>query len=222
MTALPAIPAYLVARGARPGPDGDHGLREPGPGMARCAVRCSRRRRFESGLDRSSRGPTRADFLQGQLSNDVTTLAPGQGQWTTYNSPKGRMLATLFLIRDPDGGRYTALLARDLVESTAKRLSMFVLRAQVTVRSALDAQCLLGVGGPGAADAVERAFGDSPRGRSPGDARGHADRALAGRTFRRRSRPKLPPPGSSTRCRSTPRRRVRRSGRGSGCVPACR
>ena len=70
----------------------------------------------------------------------MTALAPGQGQWTTYNSPKGRMLATLFLMPGPDGERYAALLARDLVESTVKRLSMFVLRAKVTVRSALDAQ----------------------------------------------------------------------------------
>ena len=57
----------------------------------------SRRSTFE--------GPDAATFLQGQLSNDVDALAPGQGQWTTYNSPKGRMLATLFLFRSPDGRR---------------------------------------------------------------------------------------------------------------------
>src|SRR3954469_22673947 len=38
-------------------------------------------------------------FLHGQLSSDVQALAPGQGQYWSYNSPKGRMLANGVLWR---------------------------------------------------------------------------------------------------------------------------
>jgi folate-binding protein YgfZ len=160
MTGLPALPAHLVARGARPGPFGvaDFG----NPPLEWRAVR-SKAVVADASLGAIAfEGPDAASFLQGQLSNDVDTLAPGQGQWTTYNSPKGRVLATPFLVRDPGGARYTALLARDLVEATARRLSMHVLRAKVTLHSAPDAETLFGVGGPGATDAVQRAFGAVP------------------------------------------------------------
>src|SRR5688572_26073668 len=108
-------------------------------------------------------GPDSADFLQGQLSNDVKKLAPGEGQWTTYNSPKGRMLATLFLAREPDGERYVAILPRDLVAPVSKRLTMFVLRSKVRVTAGPADAPVLGVGGPRAADAVAAALGVTPR-----------------------------------------------------------
>ena len=106
-------------------------------------------------------GPDATDFLQGQLSNDVKRLAEGQGQWTTFNSPKGRMLATLFLARDPTRDRYLALLAADLVEPVRKRLSMFVLRAKVRIGAAPE-MVIGGVGGPRAAEAIEMATGSVP------------------------------------------------------------
>lgn len=162
MTAVPAILAYLALRGARPGPAGiaDFGdpAREWRDASSGAVVADASTSLGVIEFD----GPDSADFLQGQLSNDVRALAPGQGQWTTYNSPKGRMLATLFLMRYPDGGPHAALLARDLVEPIRKRLSMFVLRAKVTLRSAHDGHALFGIGGPEAADAVHRALGAEP------------------------------------------------------------
>ena len=44
-------------------------------------------------------------FLHGQLSNDVAGLAPGTAEWATYNSPKGRMLATMLVWRPASGPR---------------------------------------------------------------------------------------------------------------------
>jgi len=109
-------------------------------------------------------GPDTQSFLQGQLSNDVAALVPGNVQWTSYNSPKGRMLATLLLWRSgPDAFR--ALVARDVAESVRKRLSMFVLRAKVRISDATAGQAFLGVIGKGAADAVGAALGSCP---SPG------------------------------------------------------
>ena len=105
-------------------------------------------------------GAEAAEFLQGQLSNDVSKLAAGQGQWTTFNSPKGRMLATLFLAREPGDGGYTAMLSEDLVEPVRKRLAMFVLRAKVQL--AVSDSVVLGVGGPRAAASVAAALGGAP------------------------------------------------------------
>ncbi|MEO8486840.1 MAG: folate-binding protein [Betaproteobacteria bacterium] len=96
-------------------------------------------------------------FLQGQLSNDVAALAPGAAQWTTYNSPKGRMLATPLLWRATEGERYRMALAADVAEPVRKRLSMFVLRAKATL--ALAPLAAIGVGGPAARAAVEAALG---------------------------------------------------------------
>ena len=107
-------------------------------------------------------GADAADFLQGQLSNDIRALDPGRGQWTSYNSPKGRMLATAYVVRDPDGERYWAFLAAALAQSIAKRLAMFVLRAKVAVRDASASYRVFGVGGPSALRALEGAFGVAP------------------------------------------------------------
>src|SRR6476659_8816913 len=60
-------------------------------------------------------------FLHGQLSSDVQALGPGQGQYWSYNSPKGRMLANGVLWRAPaeagDPG-ITLLLAGDVADAT--------------------------------------------------------------------------------------------------------
>ena len=75
-------------------------------------------------------GPDAETFLQGQLSGDVRD--PGRG-WTSYSSPKGRMLAVLRLVRD--GDRFDLHLPPALLEPIAKRLRMFVLRSKVTLEA---------------------------------------------------------------------------------------
>src|SRR5690349_24666692 len=44
-------------------------------------------------------------FLHSQLSSDVQSLGPGEGQYWSYNSPKGRMLANGVLWRAPAAAR---------------------------------------------------------------------------------------------------------------------
>ena len=100
-------------------------------------------------------------FLQGQLSNDVAALAPRTAQLSSYNSAKGRMLATIVLWRDE--ARHSARWSgADLGESLRKRLTMYVLRAKVAVADVTPAHALFGVGGAGANDAVRAAFGNAP------------------------------------------------------------
>ena len=54
-------------------------------------------------------------FLQGQLSNDVKKLVPGVSQYSSYCTPKGRILAN-FLIWNADN-RYVMLIPGELRSS---------------------------------------------------------------------------------------------------------
>lgn len=111
-------------------------------------------------------GPDAATFLQGQFSNDVAGLAVGQAQWTSYNSPKGRMLGS-FLLWRAGPQSFRAWVAADLAETLRKRLAMFVLRAKVTVTDRTPLGPRYGVAGPGASAAVAAALGcAAPAGRA--------------------------------------------------------
>ena len=101
-------------------------------------------------------------FLQGQLSSDVEALAPGSGQWSSYNSAKGRVLANFWLWRADEGERHYALAAGDLAAAMQKRLAMFVLRAKVSIANCTPEVAMLGIVGPGARRALEAAFGRAP------------------------------------------------------------
>jgi folate-binding protein YgfZ len=90
-------------------------------------------------------------FLQGQLSNDVLLLPPGQARLAAYCSPKGRVLASFVVYKSPqsEGAEPELLLlaARDVLAATLKRLSMFVLRAKVRLSDASADYLLCGVQG---------------------------------------------------------------------------
>src|SRR3982751_2609351 len=94
-------------------------------------------------------------FLQGQLSNDVTALADGEGQYAAYCSPKGRILCIFVVLRLAIGS-YELWLPERLAESMRKRLTMFVLRSKLGIRNASTEHVRLGWGGPGASLAIER------------------------------------------------------------------
>lgn len=91
-------------------------------------------------------------FLQGQLSNDVRLLTPERAQITSYNSPKGRMLAVLHLLRDAQS-QIVAEIDRSVLEATVKRLRMFVLRSKVTLE-VLEATAL-GIAGLRAVESLQ-------------------------------------------------------------------
>jgi len=107
-------------------------------------------------------GPDAATFLHGQLSSDVTGLADNTATRTSFNSPKGRMLANFVLWRDGPTA-FRALLPVDVAEPVRKRLSMYVLRSKVVLDDVSAASTRLGIGGPRAADALRETFGEPPR-----------------------------------------------------------
>lgn len=77
------------------------------------------------------RGEDAAEFLQGQLTNDVREVSSNHSQLNGHCSPKGRLLASFRLLAHGDG--FLLLLPREQREALAKRLRMFVLRAKVTI-----------------------------------------------------------------------------------------
>lgn len=100
-------------------------------------------------------GPDTVAFLQGQLSNDVRKLTPEQAQLSSFNSPKGRMLAVLHLHRDPDAVYLE--LPSALLEPVLKRLRMYVLRAKTVLADASAARPSIGIAGAQAASQLQRA-----------------------------------------------------------------
>ena len=95
-------------------------------------------------------GPDAASFLQNQLTNSVLglnrTVSPqiahsyGSVRLLGYCSPKGRLLASAWgalIPRDSAADdRFALFISKDIAASTAKRLSMYVLRSKVKVTDA--------------------------------------------------------------------------------------
>ena len=82
-----------------------------------------------------ARGPDAASFLHSQFTNDVQHLKADGLVLNAYCQAKGRMLASFWLWRQEsaDGPVYRLALSADVLPSVLKRLSMFVLRAKVTL-----------------------------------------------------------------------------------------
>jgi folate-binding protein YgfZ len=105
-------------------------------------------------------GDEAREFLHRQLSSDVRNLPDGQAQFSSYNTAKGRMLASLLLWADGDA--FLLQLAAELAEPIRKRLGMFVLRSRVKLEDASERCVRLGISGPAAAAAVEERFAEVP------------------------------------------------------------
>ena len=84
-------------------------------------------------------GADAKNFLQGQLTNDVSQLGV-QWHFSGYCSPKGRLLALLRLWQSEEN--YYALVASDIVEVVCKRLRMYVLRSKVEVAVLVNANII--------------------------------------------------------------------------------
>ena len=103
-------------------------------------------------------GPDAAEFLHGQISNDVEHMPVGSARLATYNTAQGRMVANFVVLRAAEDA-FALTLRRDAAAKTAKRLAMFRLRSKVRIG------CLDGSAAPGAsgmeADPVFAGFGAS-------------------------------------------------------------
>lgn len=76
-------------------------------------------------------GPDWRGFLQGLVTQDVETLAPGEARFSALLTPQGRLLFDLFLIGRDDGCLIDC--AADRCETLIQRLSLYRLRAKVEI-----------------------------------------------------------------------------------------
>ncbi len=78
-------------------------------------------------------GPEARTFLQGLITNDIEKLAPGRSLYAALLTPQGKILFD-FILSEGDG----AILmdcARSIRDALTKRLTMYKLRAKVTIEA---------------------------------------------------------------------------------------
>ncbi len=105
-------------------------------------------------------GEDAADFLQGQLTNDVRDVSLQHSQLSAYCTHKGRMLANFRLLKRNES--YYLSLPQSLLESTLKRISMFILMAKVSIKDSSDAFVKMGLSGPEADKQLAELISDLP------------------------------------------------------------
>jgi folate-binding protein YgfZ len=106
-------------------------------------------------------GEEAQSFLQNLLSNDIREVSATRAQLSSFNTAKGRMLATMLIWRDGDD--YLLQLPHMLCEPIRKKLTMYVLRAKVKITDAGDEIILLGLSGTNAQEILRTQFGELPQ-----------------------------------------------------------
>ncbi len=93
-----------------------------------------------------ARGADAITFLQGQLSNDVSRVQPGQLQLSGYHTPQGRTIALLRLTAlAPDD--LLAVLPQGLEATVVSRLKRYVMRAKAPMTDGSEQCQILGTRG---------------------------------------------------------------------------
>ncbi len=114
-----------------------------------------RQLREECGLvDRSERGklavagPDAAEYLQGQLTNDVEALEPGEGVYAALLDRKGHMQSDLRVLRPGAGPDLWLDCEAVALPAVLKHLTMYSIGRDVEVRDATAERGLLSLVGP--------------------------------------------------------------------------
>jgi hypothetical protein len=101
-------------------------------------------------------GEDAAKFLHGQLTQDFSLLGLAEARLAAFCSSKGRMQASFYgFKRSPT--EILLVCSRDILATTLKRLSMFVLRAKAKLTDASNDYALFGLAG----DAIESIAGSA-------------------------------------------------------------
>lgn len=108
----------------------------------------------------SATGEEAESFLQNQLSNDVKNVDESQSQLNAYCTAKGRALSLFRTFKYGDS--YLLQLPVDRIESSLKRLRMFVLMTKVTLEDASDNMVAFGIAGPNAENSLQSIFSGTP------------------------------------------------------------
>ena len=102
----------------------------------------------DRGVIRAS-GADAAAFLQGQLTNDVSSLDAASARLAGFCSAKGRLQAS-FIVWRPADDEFLLSCPTSVLAPTLKRLSMFVLRAKCKLSDVSGEMAMFGVAGSAA------------------------------------------------------------------------
>ncbi len=78
-------------------------------------------------------GTDAREYLQGQLSSDISRLTPQRAELASCNSSQGRVQAVLWMIERSDA--LVLILPTSMIDITLARLRKYVLRAKVKIES---------------------------------------------------------------------------------------
>ena len=106
------------------------------------------------------RGEDAQSFLQGQFGNDIREVSETRSQLSSFSSPKGRAYAVFRVMLDRDA--YLLEMNPEALETVRKRLTMFVMRAEVVIENAEDSRIRFGLSGPTAEQQLADALGAFP------------------------------------------------------------
>jgi len=106
-------------------------------------------------------GEDAADFLQGQLTNDVRDVSEQHSQLSAYCTHKGRMLANFRVFKRDDS--FYLRLPLSLLEPTLKRISMFILMSKVSIKNSSNALVRFGVSGAEADERLQGLISNLPK-----------------------------------------------------------
>ncbi len=99
-------------------------------------------------------------FLQGQVTNDIQLLNGHNAHYTGYCNPKGRLLALFLAFSHYD--HVHLQMPKELVESIAKRLKMYVMRSKVDITDVSETTIKIGLNGDNAAALLAPLFAEVP------------------------------------------------------------
>ncbi|NTV09823.1 MAG: folate-binding protein, partial [Zoogloea sp.] len=97
-------------------------------------------------------GDEAGGFLHNLFSNDVKKLGPNDAQQNSFNTAKGRMLASFTMWRE--GADYLLATSADIQPAILKKLSMYVMRAKVKLLDGKGDTALIGLAGPRAGEVL--------------------------------------------------------------------
>lgn len=113
-------------------------------------------------------------FLHNLFSSDVNALTPQQALYSSFNTAKGRTLATFLIWRNDN--EFFLHLPQSVLAAIQKKLSMYVLRSKVKIENVSDALVCLGLSGANAANLLQQHFPALPT--NPLDVIHHTDVGL--------------------------------------------
>ncbi|MEL0131467.1 MAG: hypothetical protein VW880_08655, partial [Betaproteobacteria bacterium] len=81
-------------------------------------------------------GPDAASFLQNQVTSDIGNLKHGFAYRSGYCNPKGRLIATLWLIKSEEN--IIAVLPHTVLMDFVQRIKRFIMRSKVSISELSD------------------------------------------------------------------------------------